>query len=67
MAKGIRSVKEQSDEQFMIDAALERELDEALRETFPASDPIAVDAAVEHAARSRLVRQDGARRGAIRK
>lgn len=68
MPKGIRSVKEQSDEQFMIDAALERELDEALRETFPASDPIAVDAAVEHAARRKLVRrQEGAGRGAVRK
>ena len=31
-------------------AALERELDEALAETFPASDPIAVDSAEEHRA-----------------
>ena len=32
---------------------LERELDEALAETFPASDPIAVDSARMHAARRR--------------
>ena len=31
-------------------AALERELDEALAETFPASDPIAVDSAEERRA-----------------
>ena len=36
-------------------AALERELDEALAETFPASDPIAVDSAEEH--RAELGRQ----------
>src|SRR5262249_21023342 len=33
------------------DATLERELDEALEETFPASDPVAVDSAGEHAGR----------------
>ena len=33
------------------DAALERELDRALEDTFPASDPVAVDTADEHAAR----------------
>ena len=33
-------------------AALERELDQALAATFPASDPVAVDSAEEH--RSRL-------------
>jgi len=32
-------------------AALERELDEALKETFPASDPVAVDSVEEHARR----------------
>lgn len=32
-------------------SALERELDHALEETFPASDPVAVDTADEHAAR----------------
>ena len=33
------------------DAALEREIDQALEATFPASDPIAVDTAREHRAR----------------
>jgi hypothetical protein len=33
------------------DAALELELDEALEETFPASDPVAIDSAGEHARR----------------
>lgn len=36
------------------EAALEREIDEALEETFPASDPIAVDSAGEHRARRKL-------------
>ena len=34
-------------------AALERELDQALAATFPASDPVAVDSAEEHRARLR--------------
>lgn len=33
------------------EAALERELDQALEGTFPASDPVAVDSAEAHAAR----------------
>jgi uncharacterized membrane protein YccC len=33
------------------EAALERELDQALEATFPASDPVAVDSAEAHAAR----------------
>ncbi|MCD6041121.1 MAG: phosphofructokinase, partial [Burkholderiales bacterium] len=37
--------------QARADAALERELDDALKGTFPASDPLAVDTADEHAAR----------------
>jgi 6-phosphofructokinase 2 len=37
--------------QAQADAALERELDDALKGTFPASDPLAVDTADEHAAR----------------
>lgn len=38
--------------------ALERELDEALAETFPASDPVAIDSAAEH--RDRLRRRKSA-------
>lgn len=45
-------------------AALERELDEALAETFPASDPIAVDSAEEH--RAGLGRQKKASRTGTR-
>lgn len=33
--------------------AIERELDEALKETFPASDPVSVDTAEEHTKRNR--------------
>ena len=40
------------------DAALERELDHALEETFPASDPVAVDTADEHAARGKRAGKD---------
>ena len=35
------------------EAALERELDNALKGTFPASDPVAVDSAAEHTRRRR--------------
>ena len=35
------------------ESALERELDDAHKATFPASDPLAVDSAAEHAARRR--------------
>ena len=45
------SVELQTGGQPPADAALERELDHALEETFPASDPVAVDAANEHAVR----------------
>lgn len=45
------SVALQAIGQPQADAALERELDHALEETFPASDPVAVDTADEHAAR----------------
>ena len=38
--------------------ALERELDEALAETFPASDPVAIDSAEEHRARLRRRRKN---------
>jgi len=34
-------------------AALERELDQALAATFPASDPVAIDPAEEHRARQK--------------
>lgn len=37
------------------DAALERELDQALEATFPASDPLAVDTADEHDARRKRI------------
>ena len=43
-----------ADRQF--EASRERELDEALAGTFPASDPVGVDSAEEH--RSRLARKD---------
>jgi hypothetical protein len=33
------------------DRALEKEVDDALKGTFPASDPVAVDSAAVHAAR----------------
>jgi hypothetical protein len=33
------------------DKALEKEVDDALKGTFPASDPVAVDSAAVHAAR----------------
>ena len=46
-----RSVYEKPD-------ALERELDKALEDTFPASDPIAIDSADVHEERRRKVRQD---------
>jgi len=49
------SVELQTGGQREADAALERELDEALKETFPASDPVAVDTAGEHAARRKRV------------
>ena len=39
-------------------ANLERELDKALEDTFPASDPIAIDSADVHEERRRKVRQD---------
>ena len=47
----VTRVELQTGGQREADAALERELDEALKETFPASDPVAVDTAGEHAAR----------------
>ncbi|WER48296.1 hypothetical protein CupriaWKF_26240 [Cupriavidus sp. WKF15] len=40
------------------DEQIERELDEALEETFPASDPVAVDTEVLHP-RKRKVRSKG--------
>ena len=40
--------------------ALERELDNALEDTFPASDPIAVDSAAVHEERHRK-QQEGSR------
>ena len=36
--------------------ALEKELDNALKDTFPASDPVAVDSAAVHARRKRRKR-----------
>lgn len=36
--------------------ALEKELDDALKDTFPASDPVAVDSAAVHARRKRRKR-----------
>jgi hypothetical protein len=35
------------------DKALEKEVDDALKGTFPASDPVAIDPAAVHAARRR--------------
>ena len=40
--------KPSSSEQKQKDEALERDLDEGLRETFPASDPVAVDTHQPH-------------------
>jgi hypothetical protein len=51
------SVELQSGGQPQADAALERELDHALEETFPASDPVAVDTVDEHAARRKRAGQ----------
>jgi hypothetical protein len=38
------------------DRALEKEVDDALKGTFPASDPVAVDSAAVHARRRRRKR-----------
>jgi hypothetical protein len=38
--------------------ALDRELDRALEDTFPASDPVAVDSAAVHEARHRKSAQE---------
>jgi hypothetical protein len=38
------------------DKALEKEVDEALKGTFPASDPVAIDSAAVHARRRRRKR-----------
>jgi len=46
-----RSVHEKAD-------ALERELDKALEDSFPASDPIAIDSADVHEERRRKAQQD---------
>jgi hypothetical protein len=46
-----RSVHEKPD-------ALERELDKALEDSFPASDPIAIDSADVHEERRRKAQQD---------
>lgn len=48
--------------QAQADAALERELDDALKATFPASDPVAVDTAAQHAARHKRAATDKTRR-----
>ncbi len=53
-----RRVELQSGWQAQADAALERELDEALKGTFPASDPVAVDTADQHAARRKRAATD---------
>ena len=44
-------VELQPGRQAQADAALERELDDALKGTFPASDPVALDTADQHAKR----------------
>lgn len=43
-------------ERKRLDEALEKEVDEALKGTFPASDPVAVDSAAVHARRKRRKR-----------
>ena len=48
--------------QAQADAALERELDDALKGTFPASDPLAVDTAAEHAARRKRAAREKPRK-----
>lgn len=43
-------------ERKRLDDALEKEVDEALKGTFPASDPVAVDSAAVHGRRRRRKR-----------
>ena len=56
-AKGPRKERRSNPEgRAREDRALEKEVDEALKGTFPASDPVAVDSAAVHARRRRRKR-----------
>jgi hypothetical protein len=56
MKKPARERRRNPAQRIQEDRALEKEVDDALKGTFPASDPVAVDSAAVHARRRRRKR-----------